>query len=335
MMIAFIIIFIVLIVGMVGFLVVVSRKNKKVLAEAPEGQVYNTADERTTLSELPFKKIQDSMIYLGGDKYRMIIECSSINLDLMTSEEQEVVELGFQRFLQSLTFPFAFYIQTREIDNSVILEKTAKDALEVTQKFPEIEEYAKNYMQELEVLNNDEENAKIKKKYLIITYNDLASMEDIKEDEKWATAFNELESRANTAIVGLHNIGINAKILNANEIAEVVFRAYNKRGRAVLDGMLDGEMTTMTVDSDLHLRTIDKPEQLDLIFCEFFKRLETEIINDPNSPDYFVEAANQSIHILNKMRDKVGGYYKTYPTSDRNGTFEQLVEDLDNEKFML
>lgn len=39
-------------------------------------------------------------------------------------------------------------------------------------------------------------------------------------------------------------------------------------------------------------------------------------------------AANQAIDIVNKLRDRCGGVYKRYPSSDRNGTYEEMLEDI-------
>lgn len=326
-----IIIFILFFVGAGGFLFYIKKKNENELkAMKSEGKILESSDisKDTTVSELPFESIKDSMIYLGDDQYRMVIECSSINLDLKTEEEQEVVEMSFQRFIQSLNFAFAFYIQTREIDNSIILENTRKDAIETCRRFPFMSEYANNYLYELSLLNENSGNSKLKKKYLIITFNDIKKMKNIEESDKWDIAFEELDTRCRSAIYGLRNVGIQAHVLNSNEIAEMIFRAYNKEGRSLIEGMTSGEMMSISVDSEKHATHLNKIEEMDIIINEFFRQLETTIINDSTSPAPFVEAAHQSIDIMNKMRDRVGGIYKQYPSSDRSGTYEEMLENL-------
>lgn len=328
---AVIIVFILIFIGLGGFLFYIKKKNdKEINAMKSEGKILESSDidKNTTVSELPFENIKDSMIYLGDDQYRMVIECSSINLDLKTEEEQEVVEMSFQRFIQSLNFAFAFYIQTREIDNSIILENTRKDAVETCRRFPFMSEYANNYLYELSLLNENSGNSKLKKKYLIITFNDIKKMKDIEEADKWDIAFEELDTRCRSAIYGLRNVGIQAHVLNSNEIAEMIFRAYNKEGRSLIDGMTSGEMMSISVDSEKHATHLNKIEEMDIIINEFFRQLETTIINDSTSPAPFVEAAHQSIDIMNKMRDRVGGIYKQYPSSDRSGTYEEMLENL-------
>ena len=66
----------------------------------------STVDDISTAQEfLPFDDIKDGMIILGGHKYRAVIECSSTNYNLKTDKEKEIIEISFQRFVNSLTFP--------------------------------------------------------------------------------------------------------------------------------------------------------------------------------------------------------------------------------------
>lgn len=327
-----IIVFVIVFGSLGAVMFILSRKTKKSIEEAKEnGEIVDERDidPNTTITELPFEEIKDSMIYLGDDEYRMVIECGSINLGLKTEEEQTVVEMSFQRCIQSLNFPFAFYVQTREIDNSKIIENTRRDAVETVRRFPFMENYANYYIGALNQMNETMSNTKLKKKYIIVTYNDLKKMKDIEENDKWDMAYDELETRCQSAIYALHNVGINAHIMDSNEIAEMIFRAYNKEGNALIEGMTSGEMTSLMVDSERHATQLDKIEEMDIIINEFFCQLETSIIHDKNTPEVFVKAAHQTIDIVNKMRDRVGGIYKTYPSSNRNGTLEEMLEDLD------
>jgi len=326
-----IVVFLVFVVGALVFLLKMKKSADEAVESAKEDGLItddNALNPNTTITELPFKEIKDSMIYLGDDQYRMVIECSSINLSLKTPEEQEVVEMSFQGFLQTLKYPFAFYVQTREIDNSKIIENTYKDAAEIVRKFPFMLNYAENYMKSLNQMNEASGNTKSKKKYLIITYNDLRTMQDIDEDDKWDLAFDELETRARSAIYGLHEIGINAHVLNSAEIAEMVFRAYNKEDSSLIEGMTSGEMVSIMVDSEKHVSYLSKDEEIDILINKFFRSLETNVINDRRSTDAQIEAAHQTIDIINKVRDRMGSPYKRYSSSDRNGTLEEMMRDL-------
>ncbi len=84
--------------------------------------------------------IQDNMICLGGHKYRAVIEASSTNYNLKTDREKEIIELSFQRFINSLTFPITFFIQTKVLDNSKMLNQLENELAETVDKYPQMKE---------------------------------------------------------------------------------------------------------------------------------------------------------------------------------------------------
>ena len=119
------------------------------------------------------------------------------------------------------------------------------------------------------------------------------SDEDIKD-----YAFGELYNRCNVVSSRLLDVGIHSEILNSSKIAEMVFRAYNKEEDVALEILLSGKGFEMIVDSEKHVNELSPEAKLDLIIIQFFKKLETEIINNSNSPKAFKDAANQSIAAL-------------------------------------
>ncbi|MEG2381270.1 MAG: hypothetical protein RSB38_06210 [Oscillospiraceae bacterium] len=306
--IVFVIIFGLIIIGGIYFLLSQKKKAEKQMNE--QGIVVSSK-EKNTASELPFKDINQSMIDMGDDRYRMVVECGSINLNLKTNEEKEVVDMSFQRMLQGLNFPYAFYVQTREIDNREMIDNTIKEAERTIRLFPGLRDYANAYVSNLQGLNETIGNSKYKKKYIIITYNDIDKLDNIQADERKAYAFEELYNRCSSTIYSLANIGIKAHILNTQELAEMVFRAYNKEYDGALEGILSGDMLATIVDGKEHYTNLPKEAQLDVIINELYRALETEIIGDASTPTAFVDAANETIEAVEKIRNKTGGYYKS------------------------
>ena len=80
---------------------------------------------------LPFEDIKDGVIDLGDFEYRAIIECQSINYDLKTSKEKEMIDASFQRFLDSLSFPITIHLQTKTIDNTKVLQTLENDMISI------------------------------------------------------------------------------------------------------------------------------------------------------------------------------------------------------------
>ena len=129
----FIILFI--FIAVIGGMVFAVIKTLKKTDQTMTGAVADPKTISTAQDFLPFNDIDNNMIDLGGFKYRMIVECSSTNYNLKTGSEKEMIEMAFQRFLNSLQFPVTFYIQTKEIDNSKMLLQLEGDIVDTLKIF--------------------------------------------------------------------------------------------------------------------------------------------------------------------------------------------------------
>ena len=87
----------------------------------------------TTQETLPFEDIKDSMIHLGEFRYRAVIAVSSLNYNLKTEKEQDVIELSYQRFLNSLTHPIQMVVYTKIKDNTKMLESLREYIIETNE----------------------------------------------------------------------------------------------------------------------------------------------------------------------------------------------------------
>lgn len=63
---------------------------------------------------------------LPNEEYRVAIETSSINIELKSEEEQDVLIDSFQNFLNSLSCPVQVLIRVREVDIEKYLEQISK-----------------------------------------------------------------------------------------------------------------------------------------------------------------------------------------------------------------
>ena len=76
--------------------------------------------------QIKIKEVKDGVLILPGNQYRTIIETSSINFELKSDEEQDILIDGFQNFLNSLSSPLQILVRVREIDVDRYLEDIAK-----------------------------------------------------------------------------------------------------------------------------------------------------------------------------------------------------------------
>lgn len=292
----------------------------------------------TTAQEfLPFEEIKDGMICLGLHKYRAIIECSSTNYNLKTDKEKEIIEISFQRFLNSLTFPIVFYIQTKIIDNSKMLESLKEELLETIKTYPQLEEYADAFFVKMANLNANIGNNIQKKKYIIVPFEEAINLANLSDEEKYSYSSKELYNRASMIVDGLSAVGVKGKILNTEELYELVYSTYHKDNYLQFENIASGEfLSIITEAKDARIHSITDDAKLDWILYEAQMRINNEMLNE-NVPDFIRANCEKTIRDLDNLRDNIGAYYKENVEEIRDiddKAFKKLFgnTNLDNKK---
>lgn len=238
-------------------------QEKKHTGETSKQKGTSNPNSYTKLSVfdfMDFDTIRDNMIVQnGGAKYLMVIECEGINYDLMSEVEKTAVEQGFIEFLNTLRHPIQLYIQTRTINISKSIEKYNNQLEEVRQKLVSKQnEYNKalqnnsrnqkllnNLRMEIarnqnlydygkDIISNTEKmslnkNVLRKHYYIILPYYTAelgVNIED--EEEKVNMIFSELYTRAQTLIRTLFACSMKGKVLDSNELVDLLYVAYNR-----------------------------------------------------------------------------------------------------------
>lgn len=271
----------------------------------------STQSNITTAQEfLPFEDIRDGMIVLGNHRYRAIVECSSTNYNLKTDREKEMIEASFQRFLNSLTYPVTLYVQTRVMDNAKMLLAMQEELNAVVDSYPQLNNYATDYFNEMNNLNSYIGNNKQKKKYVIVSFENVENLQNLSDAEKYDYCMKELQTRTSMIADGLSSIGVKATMLNTQEIAELVFSTYHKDNYSHVDNVINGEFLTMITEGETNqLEKMSDDARLDWILYEAQSRIENELIRD-ETPDFLRENFEYSIKKLDNLRDETSGYYK-------------------------
>ncbi len=216
--------------------------------------------KKSVLDFLEFDKIEDNMIITkNGRKYIMVMECQGINYDLMSEIEKNSVEVGFLQFLNALRHPIQLYLQTRTINLSKSLmgykerlNKHEQEYREAERKYVQIAndikstdkeiidakieynrkknvyEYSKDVIQNTERISQNK-NVLTRKYYLIISQF-VSESKDEKEDleEKREEIFQELYTKSQSLIRALAACSVQGKILNSEELVELMYVAYNR-----------------------------------------------------------------------------------------------------------
>ena len=208
---------------------------------------------------MDFDEVKDSMIIRKNkQQYVMVIQCQGVNYDLLSEAEKVAVEEGFVQFLNILRFPIQLYIQTRSLNLREITDeykkkiKTIEEELEDIQlklrdaslkgnerlvndlKFQErrkknILEYGTDITEYVGRLSLNK-NVLQQKTYLIVSYfaNELGSVDTYSKDEIANMCFSELYTRCQSIIRSLATSSVTGKVLNSEELAELLYVAYNR-----------------------------------------------------------------------------------------------------------
>jgi hypothetical protein len=266
-------------------------------------------DIKTAQDFLPFEDIRDGMIILGGHKYRSIIEVSSTNYNLKTDNEKEIIEISFQQFLNSLTFPVTFFIQTKVIDDSKMLEQLINDVKEATAEFSGLAQYGETYINEMANLYSYIGNNKQKKKYLIVPYEEAINLANLNNTEKYEYSMKELQNRASILVDGLNTIGIRAKVLDTKESAELVYSIYHKDNYAQIENIINGDYLSLISEGrSSAISKMGADAKLDLVLVQSIQQLESNITE--NLPDFQRQNFEKAIHQIKLIRNQMGGYYE-------------------------
>jgi len=243
-----------------------SFKNKK-KTEAEEAATSGTSTKIATeytkksiFKFMQFDKIEDNMIVQdNGTRYLMVIECEGINYDLMSQVEKTAVESGFVQFLNTLRYPIQIYTQTRTVNISDSiqnyrnkLDEAKKELDSKQQEYNRImrsedpnEKQAEVIRRELIRLNNlyeygldvvkdiektsQNKNVLRKHYYIVVPYYTAEiGTDSLDAEEKKSMVFSELYTRAQALIRALFSCEMKCKILDSNELVELLYIAYNR-----------------------------------------------------------------------------------------------------------
>ncbi len=256
---------------------------------------------------MEFDKIEDNMIIQRkGKRFVMIVKCQGINYDLMSGVEKTSVEQGFIQFLNTLRYPIQIYVQTRTVDltGSISTYKQrvrnignnlAQKEFEYNQKVRsgeytgrglekekfEVTKARNLYEYGMDIVDNTErmslnKNILSKQYYVIISYYPEETNNSIySEDEVRNIAFSELYTRCQSTISLLSVCGIQGKILDSIEIADLLYAAYNRDEAEMYD-------LKKAINAGYDNMYITSPDVLEKRMKELDKQIEIDAIEKAN-----------------------------------------------------
>ena len=313
-----------------------SKKSEKAVSDnentTEKSRVQQLYSVKSVFNFMEFDKIEDNMIVQKkGKKFLMVVKCQGINYDLMSGVEKNRVEQGFIQYLNTLRTPIQIYIQTRTVDltgsiNSYkqrvrdLGENLANKEFEYNQKVRsgqydqkeldaekfEVVKSRNLYEYGTDIVNNTERmslnrNILTKQYYIVLSY----YPEDLSngmygEEEISNIAFSELYTRAQSTISLLSVCGINGKILDSNELADLLYTAYNRDEAEVYD-------LNRAINAGYDSLYTTAPDILEKKMKELDKQIEIDAIKKANEA---VVAVKQETENERKLAEKEKNFNK-------------------------
>ncbi len=188
------------------------------------------------------REIKEGVVILKDNSLKSLCICSSVNFDLLSTDEQEATTARFQEFLNSLDFPLQIIVSSRHfnIDNYLnqIKELEKKQTNELLRiQTGEYINFVQSFVEFANIMN--------KSFYVIVPFRIVETKEEsftgkIKtvvtaqkgkkaqfEMEKFRQYKTQLDQRTNMVIAGLQALGIKAVPLNDEQLTELFYEFYN------------------------------------------------------------------------------------------------------------
>jgi hypothetical protein len=167
--------------------------------------------------QIDIKGVKDGILMLPGDSYRLVLQLSSINFELKSEEEKDVLIDTYESFLNSVGSPLQLLIRTREIDMDKYLgdlNERLDDEAEEIYKF-QLDNY-NEFIRSLITTNK----ILTRSFYAIVAYDDhsKADFEIIKEQ---LSLISDIVSK------GLGRLGMHARELSSLEVLDLFYSFYS------------------------------------------------------------------------------------------------------------
>lgn len=177
-----------------------------------------SANKVSSRKQIRIKEVQDGILVLPNNEYRLALETSSINFELKSEEEQDVLIDSFQNFLNSLPGPLQILVRVRELDIDHYLERVSQSHDQEKEKvykdqISNYSEFIKNLVAGNKILS--------RRFYVIVPYRHMDRSRDfnlIKE---------QMHLKRDIVVRGLEKTGMKVKALDNLELLDLFYSFYN------------------------------------------------------------------------------------------------------------
>ncbi len=168
--------------------------------------------------QIAIKEVRDGILILPGNEYRVVLETSSVNFELLSEAEQDVLIDGFQSFLNSLPCKLQILVRVREVDIDHYLA-----AMERTKNNETLRIYKDQINNYSRFINDLVSGNKIlsRRFYIVIPYHPEEKRLD------FSVIKEQLYLNRDVVVKGTEKLGMKAKQLDSLELLELFYGFYN------------------------------------------------------------------------------------------------------------
>ena len=168
-------------------------------------------------SQIAIKGARDGILILPNNQYRAVLEVSSLNFELKSEDEQDIIIDTYESFLNSVGTNLQILIRTREVDMDKYLEDLGmrlEDEAEPIYKkqLKNYDEFIRSLIQSNKILT--------RRFYVIVPFSATGKIEfDLVKEQLGITV--------DIVAKGMMRLGMHTKELSSLEILDLFYSFYN------------------------------------------------------------------------------------------------------------
>lgn len=170
-------------------------------------------------NQIAIKEVRDGILVLQNNEHRLLIETSSVNFELKSETEQDVLIDNFQTFLNSLPSELQILIRIREVDidqyiDSIQSFKATEDEVKYQEQIDDYTQFIRQLVSGNKILS--------RKFYIVLPYKSDTSR------NSFELAKAQLSLTQDMVIKALEKLGMKARKLDSLEVLHLFYSFYNK-----------------------------------------------------------------------------------------------------------
>jgi len=180
--------------------------------------IFSKSKKSSSRGQIQIKEVVDNILVLPGNEYRQILETSSVNFELKSEEEQDVIIDSFQNFLNSLPCEIQILVRVREVDIDRYVEDIGKTKDKET--IPAYKKQIEGYCSFVKKLVSGNKILS-RRFYIVIPYKHTERHQDMKLIKE------HLNLEKDIIVKGLERMQMKARSITGLEILNLFYGFYN------------------------------------------------------------------------------------------------------------